>query len=121
MDRLDHGADRRLQQRPGVFWVEVLDQRGGAGDVCEQDRDLLALALQGVAAGQDLLGQMTRSVALWWSRRSLLNLLTRSSHGRQSLPTLIAEAAAGCVAVTTTGASGAEGRPAAIAELGPWR
>jgi len=47
-----HDLHRPVKESLSVLGVEPLDQLGRALDVGEQDRDLLALALQGVAAGQ---------------------------------------------------------------------
>ena len=54
---------------PGLFRVEVADQLRRALEVGKQHRDLLALALQGAARGENLFGQMWRCVGEWrWFR-----------------------------------------------------
>jgi hypothetical protein len=56
VDGLHHPLDGAVEQSLGVLGIAVADQLGGADDVGKEDRDLFALAGQGIAAGQDLLG-----------------------------------------------------------------
>ena len=59
----------------GGFWVEVADEFGRALKVREKDRDLLALALERTAGGEDLLRQIGRGIGEW--------CLARAPHGRR--------------------------------------
>jgi hypothetical protein len=45
LDRVDHDAQRRVDNRARFFWIEFLHQRGRALQVRKQRRDGLALAL----------------------------------------------------------------------------
>ena len=45
--------------------IELLGERGEAGHVGEQDGDLLALAFEGAARREDLLGQVLRGIGEW--------------------------------------------------------
>ena len=47
------------------FGVELLGECSEAGHVGEQDGDLLALAFQRAAGGEDLLGQVSRCIGEW--------------------------------------------------------
>ena len=47
-----------------IFRIEGPGQRAETHDVGKQHRDLLALAFQGAAHGQDLVGQVPRRVGL---------------------------------------------------------
>ena len=53
-----HAMQGGVEELLGGFWIEILDQLGRVFDVGEQHRDLLALALQSAARGQDLLGKI---------------------------------------------------------------
>ena len=88
VDGLDHRPHGRLQQRPAVLGVQILDQLGGADDIGEQDGDLLALAFEIRAAGQDLLGEVAGGMGVERWR------MTRLGGGRDCLSTPIAEAGA---------------------------
>ena len=44
-----HDVQRRVQERAGLFWIEALDQLGGALEVGKEHRHLLTLAFQGGA------------------------------------------------------------------------
>ena len=48
----------RVQEGLGLFRVEVADQLRGTFEVGKQHRDLLALAFQGAAGGQNFLGKV---------------------------------------------------------------
>ena len=56
--------NRRIQELLSGFRVKVFDQLGRVLDVGEQDGDLLALTLQGIAGGQNLIGQEFRRIRL---------------------------------------------------------
>ena len=53
---------RRIEELLGRFRVEVRDQLGRALEVGKQHRDLLALAFQGAAGGEDFLREIGRRV-----------------------------------------------------------
>ena len=53
-----HAFQRRVEELPGLLGVAVGEQLHRALEVGKQHRDLLALAFQGTAGGQDLLGQI---------------------------------------------------------------
>ena len=55
MHGVHHDVQGRVQEPPGLFRVETLDQLRRAFDVGEEDRDLFALALQGMAGCENLL------------------------------------------------------------------
>ncbi len=57
-----HVVQGRVQELLGRFGVEVADQLGGAFEVGKQHGDLLALAFQGAAGGEDFLGEIGRGV-----------------------------------------------------------
>jgi hypothetical protein len=56
VDRIHHDVDSRIQELLGGFRVEIFNQLGGVFDVCQKHGDLLALALQSAAGGEDLIG-----------------------------------------------------------------
>jgi methylase of polypeptide subunit release factors len=56
--RLHHAMQGGVQHLLGGFGVKVPDQLGRVFDVGEQHRDLLALAFEGAARGEDLLGEI---------------------------------------------------------------
>src|SRR5262249_22170318 len=58
-DRLEEPVEQRVHG----LGSEPLGQRGRAGDVAEENRHLLALALEGGAGGHDALGQVLWRVA----------------------------------------------------------
>jgi hypothetical protein len=51
-------VDGGIKEFLGLFGIKVSDQLRGVLDVGEQDRDLLAFALQGTSRGQNLVGQV---------------------------------------------------------------
>jgi hypothetical protein len=53
-----HEVDGGIKEFLGLFGIKVSDQLSGVLDVGEQDRDLLAFALQGTSRGQNLVGQV---------------------------------------------------------------
>ena len=57
-----HGVQGRVEERLGLFRVEVADQLGGAFQVGKQHGDLLAFAFQGALGRQDLLGEIRGGV-----------------------------------------------------------
>ena len=57
-----HAAQGGVQELLGGFRVEIPDQFGGVFEVGEQHRDLLALAFQSAAGGEDFLREIHRGV-----------------------------------------------------------
>ena len=53
-----HAVQGRIEELLGGFGIEAADEFGGVFEVGKEHRDLLALAFQGGAGGQDLLGEM---------------------------------------------------------------
>ena len=70
-----HELQGRIEELLGGFGIEVADQLGGAFEVGKQHRHLLALAFQGTAGRQDLLGEIGRGVGE--------GRLARGLHGRR--------------------------------------
>jgi hypothetical protein len=64
VDRLHHSLEHRIEELARLLGVAVGEQLHGALEVGEEDRDLLALALQGGLRGQDLLGEVLGGVRL---------------------------------------------------------
>jgi hypothetical protein len=58
MHRLHHQMQGRVEEAPGRFRVEAGNQLRRAFDVGKQHRDLLALAFQGGASGENLFREM---------------------------------------------------------------
>ena len=58
VDRLHHPLEHRVEELARLLWVAIGEQLHGALEVGEEDRDLLALALEGGLRGQDLLGEV---------------------------------------------------------------
>jgi hypothetical protein len=61
---LHHAFENGVEQLARLFGVPVREQLHRALQVGEQHRDLLALAFEGGPRGQDLLGEVLRSVSL---------------------------------------------------------
>ena len=57
-----HALQGRVQELLRGFGVEATDEFGGVLEVGKQHRDLLTLAFQGRAGGQDLVGEMGRRI-----------------------------------------------------------
>jgi hypothetical protein len=62
MDRFHHPLQNGIEELARFLWVTVGEQLHGPLEVGEEHRHLLALALQGGLRGQDLLGEVFRSV-----------------------------------------------------------
>ena len=60
-----HALEHRIEEVPGLLRIAVGEQLHGAFEVGEQHSDLFALAFQGAAGGQDLLGEIGRGVGEW--------------------------------------------------------
>ena len=56
MHGVHHDVQGWVQEPPSLFRVKTLDQFRRAFDVGEEDRDLFALAFQGMAGCENLLG-----------------------------------------------------------------
>src|SRR2546422_4951330 len=99
-----------------VFRVEPLGHRGEAGDVDEEHGDLLALALQRAARGEDLLGEVLGRVA---AGRVEAGRGGRRLRGRaQRRAARVTELAGGLDGGTARRAYRLEARAALPAELG---
>ena len=57
-----HAVEHRIEQLPRLLRVALGQQLHGPLEVGEEHRDLLALAFQGGAGGEDLLGEVWRGV-----------------------------------------------------------
>ena len=64
VDGLHHPFEHRIENPSSLFGIPVGEQLHGALEVREEDRDLLALALEGGAGGEDALGQVLGRVGL---------------------------------------------------------
>ena len=53
-----HVLQGRIEELLGGFRIEIANQLGGAFEVGKQHRDLLALAFQGTAGGENFLGEI---------------------------------------------------------------
>ena len=62
--RLHHPLEHRIEQAARLLGIPIGEQLHRALEIGEQHRDLLALALEGVARGQDLLGEVLGGVGL---------------------------------------------------------
>ena len=62
VDGRHHAVEHRIKQLPRLFWIALGQQLHGPLEVSEEHRDLLALAFQGSAGGEDLLSEMWRRV-----------------------------------------------------------
>src|SRR5439155_24469889 len=96
-----------------VFWVELLGELHRALHVGEEDGDLLALAFEGGARGEDFLGQVLGRVGARVGRCSL-------RLGCQGRSTLGAELRRRRWFGPACRAQAREGRGALRAELRPW-
>jgi hypothetical protein len=56
--RLHHSLEHRIDEPTRLLGVAVSEQLHRALEVGEKDRDLLALALEGTARGEDFLGEV---------------------------------------------------------------
>ena len=65
VDGLHHLLQDGIEEPAGFLGVAVRQQLHRALDVGEEHGDLLALALEGIARSQDLLGEVPRGVGLW--------------------------------------------------------
>jgi hypothetical protein len=64
VDRLHHPLEHGVEKLPGLFGVPVGEQLHRPLEVCEEDGDLLALALESRPRGQDAIGQVPGCVRL---------------------------------------------------------
>jgi hypothetical protein len=98
-----------------ILGVELLADRGEAGDVDEEDGDELALALDGRARDEDLIREVRRSVRLGGGEARRLAAARRGL--RQRLAALLAETMAGGVRGPTLWTREDQPSPAFGAEL----
>jgi hypothetical protein len=89
--RLDHPFEDRVEELARLLRVAVGQQLHRALKVGEEDRDLLALALEGGLRGEDLLDEVLRGVGLGGDRRG----------GQERRSALAAELVPGWVRRTT--------------------
>ena len=80
---LHHALQHRVEELPGLLRIAVGQQLHRAFEVGKQHGDLLALAFQGTAGGEDLLGQIGGRVG---ERGRLHGLLGRGGGERQRHP-----------------------------------
>ena len=111
--RVHHALEDRVQELARVLGIAVGEQLEGALHVGEHHGDMLALSLERVAGGQNLLGQVPRCVDLE-ARRAKPWRRAR----RQGLAALVAEATAGQRWCARSGTDHVEATTAAAAELG---
>jgi len=64
MDGVHHQREDGIEELPRLLRVTVGEQLHRALQVGEEDRDLLALALEGALGREDLLGEVLRRVGL---------------------------------------------------------
>ena len=64
VDRLHHPLEHRVQELPRFLGVPVGQELHRALEVGQQDRHLLALALEGTLRGEDLLSEVPGGVRL---------------------------------------------------------
>ena len=84
-----HAVQRRVEELLGGFGVEAANQLGGVFEIGKQHRHLLALACQGTAGGENLLGQMPGGIDLGSGKGPCG--LYRGGSGAQTLSALGAE------------------------------
>src|SRR5262245_34588450 len=71
MDRLHHPLKHWIEQLPPLLGIAVSQELHRALEVGEEDRHLLALALQCALGGEDPLGEMLGGVGLWGGKAGL--------------------------------------------------
>jgi hypothetical protein len=64
VDRLHHSLDDRVEDLPGFLGITISQELHGALEIGEEDRDLLALALQRGLGGENLVGEVLGGVGL---------------------------------------------------------
>jgi hypothetical protein len=62
VDGLHHSLEDGVEELPRLLWVAVGEELHRTFEVCEEDGDLLALALQRRLRGEDFLGEVFRRV-----------------------------------------------------------
>jgi hypothetical protein len=65
VDGLDHAFEDGVQELPRLLRVTVGEQFHGALEIGEEDRYLLAFALEGRLRGEDFLGEVLRYIGVW--------------------------------------------------------
>jgi hypothetical protein len=58
VDRFGHAGYHRAKQLLGLFWIPIDQQLERTGQVSEENRYLLSLALLGTTRDQNALGQL---------------------------------------------------------------
>jgi hypothetical protein len=112
-----HGAGEELEaavhDRVDGLWIEALRERAEPHDIGEEHRDLLALALERAAGGEDLLREVRWGVGL---RRPESRLGSRGRRRHQRGRTASAEPAAGRVHVPARRTHHVQGRGTGVTE-----
>ncbi len=121
MDFREHEVEGTLHEPVDLFGIEALRQRREPGDVDEEDRHLLALALERARRREDLLGEVLRGVGAWGGegargRRGQraaagvtepivrrVRRLARAAHQLEARPAAAAEPRGAGVVVTAAG------------------
>jgi hypothetical protein len=81
MHGVHHEVQRRVQELAGLFWIETLDQLGGALEVSKEYSHLFPFAFQGSARRENFLGEIGWCVC----QRSAL-LVADRRRGYRSVP-----------------------------------
>ena len=108
MHRLHHVLEHGVEELARLLGIAVGEQLHRALQVGEEDRDLLALALQGGLGGEDLLGEVLGGVAIGRARRS--------RRTAQRLTAAVTEAARGWIHLPARGADRLQPTATPIAE-----
>jgi hypothetical protein len=116
-----HAFQHRVENRPGVFGVALGQQLHRAFEVGEQHGHLLALAFEGGAGGEDLVGQV------WWrvGERRLRMWCKGCGHGGERLagergPTFATKRKPRRILKATVRAASAQYCPAATTKIHPF-
>src|SRR5262249_31506188 len=112
VDRLHHVLEDGVEDLARLLRITIGEQLHRALEVGEQDRDLLALALEGGLRGENLLGEMLGGIRLWRAEPRLDAALCC----RQRLATTPAELLAALIQKSTRRARRRERQPAFTAE-----
>ena len=112
VDGLHEPLDHVVEQRPGVLGIAVGHELQRALEVGEQDGDLLALAGQGGARGEDLASEVAGRVGVGGGKARVA-----VGHAPQRDAALVAELVPGRVGGAAGGAARLQPRAALTAEL----
>jgi hypothetical protein len=109
-----HSLEDRVKKLPRLFWIAVGEQLHRALEVGEEDRDLLALTLEGGLGREDLLGEVLGGIGVWGGK---LHRRGRRRPGHR-LAAFLAELRAELVGRATARASYFQPRPALLTKDG---